>query len=121
MEKVFIVEDDECTLKLYELILDRYGYKIIGIARNGQEALEIFKTLEDKPDLIIMDYFLPIKDRLTTIKELINLDRNLKIIMIFGEDSIKNKAYLPGALSFIKKPFTIKYFIKKISKVIKKK
>ncbi|MFX1328003.1 MAG: hypothetical protein ACFE91_07655 [Promethearchaeota archaeon] len=32
MEKVFIVEDDECTLKLYELILERYGYKIIGIA-----------------------------------------------------------------------------------------
>ena len=85
------------------------------MAKNGQEALQIYRTLKNKPDLIIMDYNLPIKDGLSTTTELTKIDKDLKIIMISGDASIKNKALLAGALSFIQKPFDIQFFIHKIS------
>lgn len=90
------------------------------IARNGQEALELFRTLDNKPDIILIDYRLPVKDGLKVTEELLKIDQNLKIIIISSDITIKNKAILTGAISFIEKPFMIDYFIKKISKCVEK-
>ena len=117
MIKIFIVEDDKALNYLYTLIFELNGYKIIGFAQNGQEALDKYQILKEKPDLIILDYNLPIKNGIYITKELIKLDNNLKIIMVSANDSVKKKALLAGAYCFINKPFKIKSLINKISSI----
>jgi YesN/AraC family two-component response regulator len=64
MIKIFIVDDDQSLQRLYGLILKEAGFNIIGTAINGKVAVEEYKNFEGKPDIILMDYRMPIKNGL---------------------------------------------------------
>lgn len=53
---LLIVDDEERNRALLQAILEPMGYKIV-LAEDGQEALE--KTLELRPDLILLDVMMP--------------------------------------------------------------
>ncbi|MFX1574929.1 MAG: hypothetical protein ACFFB0_19505 [Promethearchaeota archaeon] len=40
---------------MYELILEMSGFQVIGIASNGNEAIDMFISFSNKPDIIILD------------------------------------------------------------------
>ncbi|KAF0247825.1 MAG: multi-sensor hybrid histidine kinase [bacterium] len=53
---ILIAEDNEASINiLYDFLLSKY-YRV-SIARNGQEAIDL--TLENKPDIILMDIQMP--------------------------------------------------------------
>src|SRR5690606_31226876 len=55
---VLIVEDSLVTQRfLVELIAQAEGLRVVGVARDGQEALELARAL--KPDVISMDITMP--------------------------------------------------------------
>lgn len=58
-KKILIIDDDLDTLRLVSLMLQRQGYEII-TATNGKQGVE--KTLEDKPQLILLDVMMPDMD-----------------------------------------------------------
>ena len=61
-KKILLVEDNEMNIEIASELLKKYEVEII-IARNGQEALELF--LDDKKteiDLIFMDIQMPVMD-----------------------------------------------------------
>ncbi len=62
MLKIFIVEDEPSLRKLYRMIFKNAGFTILRFACNGQEVIFDFKALSEKPDVILMDYRMPIKD-----------------------------------------------------------
>ncbi|MFX1587487.1 MAG: response regulator [Promethearchaeota archaeon] len=113
-----IVEDDIYLQKLYEMMLKTYGFKIIGMAGNGSEAINIFKSLNNKPDIVLMDHRMPIKNGIDTTLELTRLNSNTKIIFISADNSVKKQALSIGAKSFIEKPFSIDQLNSEINKVI---
>ena len=51
--KILIVEDELITATAIAEVLEEWGYKVVGIAPSGGEALE--KAFSLKPDLILMD------------------------------------------------------------------
>ena len=55
-EKILIVEDNPQNMKLIEMILGAKGYTLLK-ATDGEEALDM--AMEERPDLIIMDVWLP--------------------------------------------------------------
>ncbi len=57
--KVLITDDNEKNRKLLRVILSKNGYDVIE-ADNGEKAVEITNT--DIPDIILMDYRMPIMD-----------------------------------------------------------
>jgi DNA-binding response OmpR family regulator len=118
LTSVLIVEDDVYLQKLYEMMLDTEGIKVIAKARNGREAIDIFKSLPNKPDIILMDHRMPIKNGIDATKELIKLNSNPKIIFISADNSVKNQALSIGAKSFIEKPFRIEQLHQEIKKII---
>ena len=77
MEKIniFIVEDESIVAKDIQNSLIKLGYKVVGIANNGNDAIE--RIIELTPDLVLMDIM--IKGDLTgidvseKIKEKINI------------------------------------------------
>lgn len=119
MTSILIVEDDIYLQKLYEMMLKTQGFKIIGKAGNGSEAINIFKSLQNKPDIVLMDHRMPIKNGIDTTLELTRLNSHTKIIFISADNSVKKQALSIGAKSFIEKPFSIDQLINIIKKVIK--
>ncbi len=60
MEKTVLVVDDQIGIRmLLEEVISHEGYRVEQ-AMNGQEALD--KIKQDSPDLIMLDYKLPIID-----------------------------------------------------------
>jgi len=55
-EKILIVEDNPLNMRLIEMTLRPKGYELLK-ATDGEEALEM--AIREKPDLILMDIYLP--------------------------------------------------------------
>jgi two-component system chemotaxis response regulator CheB len=67
--KVLIVDDSGFFLRrLAEMINGCEGLKVVGTASNGREAIE--KVLELKPDVITMDYEMPVMDGITAVRQI---------------------------------------------------
>ena len=49
MVNIFIVEDDHSLRLLYEKALSLNGYNVIGAAKDGEEAIEMYKAFNVKP------------------------------------------------------------------------
>ncbi|MFX0081541.1 MAG: response regulator [Candidatus Hodarchaeota archaeon] len=109
--KIFIAEDDRDLQRLYELLLEISGFQVMGIANNGVEAIEMFIKFNEKPDIIILDYRMPIKDGIDALKAILEIDKTSKIIFASADMTIKEKVYLQGAIGFLDKPFTHKKLI----------
>jgi two-component system chemotaxis response regulator CheB len=66
---VLIVDDSSFfRRRLTEMIDQCPGMRVVGTASNGREG--IAKTLELKPDVITMDYEMPVMDGITAVREI---------------------------------------------------
>lgn len=115
---MFIVEDDLALQRIYLEIFTAFGYEIIDTAINGLEAVEKFKTFIKKPDFIIMDYRMPLKNGIEAMKEIISFNSKTKIIFASADSSIEKLALSLGANSFLEKPFDIDNLITLIEKLM---
>jgi len=52
-ESILIVDDDRTTASIMQLLLNSFGYQVVGIASSAKEAIDIARDLE--PDLVLMD------------------------------------------------------------------
>ncbi len=118
MIAIFIVEDDLSLQRLYELMLTTFGFKVVDKASNGKEAIEKFMAFSNKPDLILMDHRMPVKNGIDTAIELLEINNHIKILFASADSSIKGRALEIGAISFIEKPFTVIQLKNEINRVI---
>ncbi len=118
MVTIFIVDDDQSLQRLYILILTEAGFEIIDTALNGKVAVEKFLSFKEKPDIILMDHRMPIKNGLDAMIEILQIETHEKIIFASADISIKQKALSLGACEFIDKPFNMGKLIATIQRVI---
>ncbi len=118
MVKIFIVDDDQSLQRLYILILTEAGFEIIDTALNGKVAVEKFLSFKEKPDIILMDHRMPIKNGLDAMIEILQIETHEKIIFASADISIKQKALSLGACEFIDKPFNMSKLLTTIQRVI---
>ena len=123
MVRLLIAEDDENVKNYYKKILNSLGFESLYFVSNGETAIKKFKELliiKKKPDVILMDYHMPIKNGLDASKEILEIDNTAVIIFISGDNTIKNKVLEIGVYEFLNKPFNLKdlkeILIKAISK-----
>lgn len=105
--KILIVDDFSANLMIMEEILSVINYTII-TAENGKEAYEL--ALEHNPDIILMDWQMPVMDGLVSLKHLKKNPKTAEIpvIMVTGnllESTSLEEAFNAGAVDFIRKPF----------------
>jgi len=93
-------------------------FKVLGQANNGEEAVSLFKSLSEKPDIILMDHRMPIKNGIDATKEILSLDSNAKILFASADDSVKGEALSIGAIGFTTKPFSIPELIEDMEKFL---
>ena len=67
---VLLVEDNELNLEIAQYLLEEAGVQVT-VARNGQEALDIFSTSGEKDiDLILMDIMMPVMNGLESTRRI---------------------------------------------------
>ncbi|TFG00936.1 MAG: response regulator [Promethearchaeota archaeon] len=118
MATIFIIEDDIYLQKLYNKILNTSGHQVVGIANNGDEGVKMYESFFVKPDIIIMDHRMPIKNGIEATKEILKISNHSKIIFASADNSVKNLALSIGAIKFIEKPFSMVKFLKIIENVL---
>jgi two-component system chemotaxis response regulator CheY len=115
---VFIVDDEEAIVEVYQTILENEDIKVIDTACNGKEALEKFKGLKDRPDVVLMDQIMPSLDGISTMVEMHKIDPSLKVLFISADLASKTQAIRSGAIAFIEKPFRLTEFITAVRRAI---
>ena len=118
MFSVFIVDDEPILQRLYSIVIESAGFKVIGRASNGREALDKFKRFLDPPNVILMDYRMPIKNGIETAKEILRINPKPKIIFTTADESVKEAALSLGAVSFKSKLFSNELLIQNIEKAL---
>ena len=87
------------------MLLEGYGFQVVGTAFNGQIAIDKFKKISEKPDVVIMDYRMPIKNGIETTIEILKMNNHSKIIFATADEEINEHALKVGAIGAINKPF----------------
>ena len=101
--KLLIVEDDKIISSIYKRVLEKTIANII-LANNGKEGLELYK--QHKPDLILTDIKMPIMNGLDMIKEIREINKEVRIIIMsaYGESRYFLNAIESGVKGFLIKP-----------------
>ena len=115
MGKIFVVDDEVFIQDLYQAMLPAGGHEIVDSAFNGQEAVDKFRQLAHRPDLVIMDHRMPIKNGLDATREIIATDPQARVLVISADATVEPKYQNSGAIGFIEKPFTMDVLFSAIS------
>ncbi len=102
--RIILVDDHEVVrLGLKSLLARQPQFEIVGEAANATEAVE--KTLELKPDIVVMDIRLPGKSGIEACREITEKQPQTKVIMLtsYAEDELLFDAIAAGASGYVLK------------------
>ncbi|MGP8330580.1 MAG: response regulator [Methanosarcinaceae archaeon] len=86
--KTLLIVDDEKNLRiLYDNVLTKEGYNVLS-ASSGEEALEIVK--KEHIDLAVLDIKMEGMDGIQTLREVLTINRGIKIILNSAYSSYKS-------------------------------
>jgi DNA-binding response OmpR family regulator len=101
---VLAVEDDVFIASVHEKKLAKEGFEVV-LAGNGQEALDFLQ--KKKPDIILLDLIMPIKDGFETLKELKSNPetKNIKVVILsnLSQEEDKKRVLEMGAVDYVVK------------------
>src|SRR6202047_1350803 len=104
-EKILVVDDEPSIRKYLQTLLEVDGYDVETVP-GGKEALEkVGAGL--RPHFIVLDVLMPEIDGLATLRQLMQIDRTLNVIMLSCSNEVTTvvEAIRLGALDYLTKPF----------------
>ncbi|MGV9315154.1 response regulator [Streptomyces sp. NPDC003691] len=110
---MLVVDDDFMVAKLHSRYVSATdGFRVVGVAHNGAEALRAAEKL--RPDLVLLDIYLPDMDGLSVLRELRAAEErdpgratvDALFITAARDAELVRAALRAGALHYLIKPFT---------------
>ena len=116
-KKILVVDDEERVVQSITGILEDEGFRV-ATARSGEEAIEIFQ--QEKPDVTLLDIWLPGMDGIEVLKRLKWMAPDYQVIMISGHATISTAmaAVKLGAFDFIEKPLSLDVLLMTIRRAL---
>src|SRR5437879_5112115 len=104
-ERILVVDDEPSIRKYLQTLLEVDGFEVEALS-SGKNAVEKIGA-GDRPDFIILDVLMPEQNGIDTLKQLIEIDRNLHVIMLSCSNEVGTvvEAIRIGALDYLTKPF----------------
>ena len=124
--KILLVDDDIDFVESTKTVLESKPYEVI-VAHEGEEGLR--KAREEKPDLILLDIIMPVKDGFTAAEQLKKDPQLSKIPVLMltsfsarrGETSIPvSRGYNLDAEDYIEKPISPEGLLTKVEEHLKR-
>jgi len=105
-EKVLVVDDEERSVSIMKVILERLGYNVTATT-NSLKALELFKEDPSQYDLILTDLIMPQLTGDKLVSEVLKIRPDISVIITSGfTDSVVNDIFNQASNRvFIPKPF----------------
>jgi CheY-like chemotaxis protein len=124
--KILLVDDDKDFVEATRLVLESKPYEVV-VAYDGDEGLA--KARKEKPDLIILDIIMPVKDGFSAAEQL-KKDPELKKIPVImltsfsekvGETSLSvSQGLALEAEDYVDKPVAPTELLKRVERLLKK-
>jgi len=118
-ETILIADDEEIVRDLGNTVLKNFGYQVI-VAKDGEEALSLYKEKRDEIGLVIADYSMPKLNGIDTINQIHRIDPTQKVILVSGYivngEAISSIKF--GINAFIQKPYQPDYLAQKVRDIL---
>jgi len=127
MATILVIDDNPEVCETLVNILEDAGYAVAS-AQDGREGMLKFRSIE--PDLVITDIFMPNQEGIQTIREILSLRPQARIIAASGgmgdcgsANLMSGSFYLKlaqkmGALDILPKPFEIEDLIDRVERLL---
>lgn len=105
---VLVVDDEESVRRVASAMVESLGFTVLQ-ARDGMEALEIFKDQGHGIDVVLLDLTMPRLGGEETLQELRKLQPELPIVVMSGYSEIDARGRFSdeGPSAYLQKPFRI--------------
>ena len=117
--KIFVVDDEPNIRLTLKIALQKESFNVIQCS-NGQEALEKLNT--EKPDLIILDFNMPVMDGFEFLGIIRKHNYNIPVIFLsdYADVETRIEGLNLGADDYLGKPFSTKELIARIKVLLKR-
>jgi two-component system chemotaxis response regulator CheY len=102
-KRILIVDDSSIMRKMIREILESDGHSVVGEAKNGVEAIDLYTSL--LPDLVTMDITMREMDGLSAAKEILTSHPGANIIFLsnLDKEQYEKESLSIGARGFVRK------------------
>ena len=116
---IMLVEDDDPVRIFGARALRNKGYKVIE-ARSGEAALDLIRNAAESINLLITDVVMPHMDGPGLVREVRDINPEMKVIFISGytEDAFRQRLDSDVGIEFLPKPFSLKELAAKVRDVL---
>ncbi|SEP80620.1 response regulator [Microlunatus flavus] len=107
MISVLVVDDDFRVARIHSAFVDRVaGFRTVGVAHSGEEAIS--RALAARPDLILLDLYLPDMFGLTALNRMRvrGVEGDAIVISAANDAETVERAVRLGVVNYLLKPFT---------------
>jgi CheY-like chemotaxis protein len=121
MKKIMLMEDDSRIATALAIRLEAAGYEVL-TAPDGFRGLQ--KTIEQRPDLLLMDIWMPVGTGFSVAQRLQALglaDVPMIFITASKVDGLREAAEQLGAVGFFEKPYDPEQLLAAIARALKPK
>ncbi|MFA5410411.1 MAG: response regulator [Candidatus Omnitrophota bacterium] len=118
MEKILFADDDVDIQEIARSILTKEGYEVI-VAKDGAAVLSLAKA--HKPDLVILDYLMPVLNGIEALKALKKDEETnpIPVLMVTAYPDQKEESLYAGAADFIAKPIEKADLLLRVKSILK--
>jgi CheY-like chemotaxis protein len=118
-ELVMIVDDEDFVTLLAQRVLTDEGYRVV-TAKDGFQALELYRKLRDHLSLVILDFTMPVMDGSDVFNELLAINPRVPVVLSsgFAEQDAIRAMLARGLRGFIPKPYTQKKLLEQVRSVL---
>jgi two-component system C4-dicarboxylate transport response regulator DctD len=118
--QVIVVDDEEAIREAVQQWLELSGFRVQSCA-SATQALALIDR--DFPGIVISDVRMPGTDGLQLLDKLLELDRDLPVILVTGHGDVPMavQALRQGAYDFIEKPFTPERLLDSVRRALDKR
>ena len=120
--KVLLVDDEEVILAVGKDLLKALGYRVL-LARDGKEAIEVYRKDQKDIDLVFLDMVMPNMGGGEAYDRLKDINPNIKVLLSSGYtiDGQATEILERGCNGFIQKPFRMNDLSEKIRAILDEK
>lgn len=118
-EMVLVVDDEEPVRLITRKTLEAFGYQVL-TASDGADAAALYALRQHEIDAVVTDMMMPVMDGAATIRAVLRMNPQARIIAVSGLDTsaMAQKAVQAGAKEFLPKPFTPHSLLEKLRDVL---
>jgi CheY-like chemotaxis protein len=105
--KMAIADDEKDLVDVYLRLFRTRHMDVCFVAGNGLEAVESYRKATARPDIVIMDYRMPLMNGIEAMRVIRSLGGPVKFIVLSADASVRDEATQMGAF-FLKKPTSLR-------------